>query len=51
LGHLRLLVHLLSDAVADELADHRKPVGLDVLLDGMADIGHPPARPDVPIAL
>ena len=42
--HLRILVHPLTDAVTDKLAHHRKPVRLDVLLDGVADVRHPPAR-------
>ena len=45
--HLRLLVHPLPDAVADELAHHRKPVRLDVLLHRVADVRHP-RRPAAP---
>ena len=45
--HLRLLVHLLADAVPDELAHHREPVRLDVLLHGVADVRHP-RRPAAP---
>jgi hypothetical protein len=31
-------VHLLADAVADELANDRESIGLDVLLDRVADV-------------
>ena len=35
----------LADAVPDELAHDRKPVRLDPLLDGVADVRQPPADP------
>ena len=35
-----------SDAVADELADHRKPLRLDIRLDRGADIRHSGAGPN-----
>ena len=43
--NLRLLVQRCADAVPDELAHHRKPVRLDVLLHRVADVRHPRARP------
>ena len=43
--HLRLLVHPLPDAVPDELTHDRKTVGFDVLLNGVADVGHTAAGP------
>ena len=43
--NLRLLVQRRADAVADELADHRKPLRLDVLLHRGADVRHPGAGP------
>src|SRR6202035_3883191 len=36
--HLRGLVHVTPDPVADVLAHHREPVGLDVGLDGGSDV-------------
>jgi hypothetical protein len=38
---LGFLVEARSDAVPDELADDRKPRGLDVRLDRVADVGDP----------
>ena len=43
-GNLRLLVQRRADAVTDELAHHRKPVRLDVLLHRRADVRDPRAR-------
>ena len=39
-----LLVHLVADPVAHELADDRVAVGLGVRLDGPADVAQPVAR-------
>jgi len=50
-GHLRFFVHPLSDAVADELTHHRESVRLDMLLHGVADVGHPAADRARSIAL
>ena len=36
--NLRLLVHMLADAVTDEGAHHGEPVGLDVGLYGVSDV-------------
>ena len=44
-GHLRELVHVPADAVADVLAHDRVPVGLDERLDGGADVADVVARP------
>ena len=44
-GHLRLLVHALADAVTDELPHDRKPERLDVPLDRVADVRDPGPRP------
>ena len=49
--NLRLLVQRRADAVPDELAHHRKPVRLDVLLDRVADVRHPAAEPHLRDAL
>ena len=43
--NLRLLVQRRADAVADELAHHREPVRLDVLLDRVPDVRDPAAEP------
>ena len=44
-GDLQVGVELLADAVAHEVAHHPEPVGLGVVLDGRADVGHRPPRP------
>ncbi len=42
-GDLRLLVHVLADAVADELLDDVDPLALDVLLHQAGDLRPVPA--------
>ena len=42
--HLRLLVHLAADAVADERADDREPGALGDALDRVRDVAHAVAR-------
>src|SRR5262245_1082668 len=52
IGHLRVFVHALTDPVADELANDRKAVGLDVPLHLVPDVRHAAAGPrplDCPI--
>src|SRR3954452_12787590 len=41
---LGLLVHVAADAVADQRADDREALGLDVLLDGVRDVAEAVAR-------
>src|SRR4051794_17566821 len=44
-GHLRFLVHVFADAVADEGTDDREPLDLDAALDRRRDVAEVVSRP------
>ena len=44
-GHLRIFMHVLADAVANKLPHHAKAFGLAHALHRMRDIEETPARP------